>query len=447
MFRWILTCFLIPMGQGAIWANNILVCPTCPVFSVKEGIRLAGPCDTVTVDGGHFAEGNLLIDKELWLIGKNWPVLDGEGKTEIITVASNHVHIEGFKIENVGTSYTEDRAAIRLQEVSDFCIKNNQLKNAFFGIYSQHSKNGIIEGNTIHGEAKEEVSSGNAIHLWYCDNIKIINNWTSGHRDGIYLEFVNSSTIKGNLSEHNVRYGLHFMFSNDDNYLQNTFRNNGAGVAVMYSKRIGMHGNLFEKNWGPSAFGLLLKEIHDSEIEGNQFQENTVGIFAETSNRIVYTKNNFIQNGWAMRISGGCQNLQITSNNFIGNSFDLAVHTSGADNKFDGNFWSDYAGYDLDHNGIGDVPHRPMKLFSHVVSQTPESMILLRSLFVDILNFSEKVSPIFTPENVVDNQPRMKKWTAASTVKTTNTPLPKALPGKFLQPALNSQEGADNHFK
>jgi nitrous oxidase accessory protein NosD len=48
-----------------------------------------------------------------------------------------------------------------------------------------------------------------------------------------------------------------------------------------------------------------------------------------------------------------------------------------------------------------------MKLFSYVVSNTPEAMVLLRSLFVDILNFSEKVSPIFTPENVVDNRPLM----------------------------------------
>ncbi len=411
MFRCFLVITLNLLGQAVIWATNIVVCPTCAVFSVKEGIQLAQACDTVTVSPGTYSEGNILIDKELWLIGKNWPVLDGEGKTEIITIAANHVQVVGFQIQHVGTSYTEDRAAIRLREVSDFCIKNNRVVNAFFGIYGQQSKNGIIEGNTVSGEAKEEVSSGNAIHLWYCDNVLIFNNLTQGHRDGIYLEFVNGSTIQGNLSEHNVRYGLHFMFSNDNIYRQNTFRSNGAGVAVMFSKRIGMFGNLFENNWGAAAYGLLLKEIHDSQIEGNLFKENTVGIFAETSNRVVYTKNSFVQNGWAMRISGGCQNLKMTTNNFIGNSFDLAVHTSGVDNNFDGNFWSDYAGYDLDRNGVGDVPHRPMKLFSHVVSQTPESMVLLRSLFVDILNFSEKVSPIFTPENVVDNQPLITKFT------------------------------------
>jgi nitrous oxidase accessory protein len=317
------------------------------------------------------------------------------------------VTIDGFQLQNVGISYTEDRAGIRLREVSDFTIRNNRLLNTFFGIYMQRSENGVIENNTVQGNAKDEVSSGNAIHLWYCENIGITNNQVSGHRDGIYLEFANFITVTSNRSEHNIRYGLHFMFSNDDNYRQNIFRKNGAGVAVMYSRRIEMAENSFEQNWGPASYGLLLKEIHDSAITGNYFLENTVGIFAETSNRIIYQHNHFVQNGWAIKISGGCQKNQVTKNSFISNSFDLAVQTAGFDNSFNGNYWSDYTGYDLDRNGVGDVPHHPMKLFSYVVSKTPEAMVLLRSLFIDILNFSEKVSPIFTPANVIDNQPLM----------------------------------------
>jgi len=411
MFRWIFISTLTLAGQAVSLANTFRVCKACPAFSIKEAIKVAKPCDTIYVESGIYTEGNIVIDKELTMIGIGRPILDGEGKTEIVTIAANHVHFEGFVIRNVGISYSQDRAGIRVKEASDFHVKNNRVENAYFGIYLQKSRNGTIEGNEVVGEAVNETSSGNAIHLWYCDNVLILNNITHGHRDGIYLEFVNFSTVQGNHSERNVRYGLHFMFSNDDVYRGNTFLDNGAGVAVMYSRRIGMFSNVFQKNWGPAAYGLLLKEIHDSKIEGNTFQENTVGIFAETSNRIVYTKNNFIQNGWALKISGGCQQNNLIANNFLSNSFDLAVHSAGTDNLFDGNFWSDYSGYDLDKNGIGDVPHRPMKLFSYVVSNTPESLVLLRSLFVDILNFSEKVSPIFTPENVVDNKPLLKKFT------------------------------------
>lgn len=385
------------------------VCPGCPVSSVKEGIRLAQPCDTLYIIGGEYHEGNIEVDKELVIIGKDFPILDGDNGNEIITVTANHVHIEGFQIQNVGISYTKDQAGIRLKRVQEFHIKNNRLLNTYFGIYLERSKNGIVEDNLVQANAVNEVSSGNAIHLWYCNRVLIHNNKALNHRDGIYLEFSDNSIISDNLSEGNVRYGLHFMFSNDDIYYHNVFRNNGAGVAVMYSKRIDMSHNLFEKNWGTASYGLLLKDINDSKITYNEFRENTIGIFAETSNRVSYNHNLFARNGWALKISGGCQKNKLTENSFISNSFDMTVHTIDSESSFDGNYWSDYSGYDLDRDGVGDVPYRPMKLFSFVVGNTPEAMVLLRSLFVDILNFSEKVSPIFTPENVIDHRPLMSE--------------------------------------
>jgi nitrous oxidase accessory protein len=400
--------FIFLLANAAL-ARVIEVCPTCPVPTLTKAVELASPCDTILVKKGTYSEGNILIGKELTLLGEGNPVLDGADTTEILTIHSQFFHIEGFTFQNIGTSYTQDRAGIRMKECQNFTIRNNRLLDAFFAIYLEKSRNGVVEGNFVKGEAKNEAGSGNAIHLWYCKNITVKNNRVSGHRDGIYLEFVDNSHITGNLSEGNLRYGLHFMFSNDNFYYHNTFRRNGAGVAVMYSRRIDMLQNVFEKNWGAAAYGLLLKEIHDSRIEQNVFRENTVGIFTETSNRLTYTRNTFTQNGWAVKVSGGCQQNVLTQNNFLSNSFDLAVQVAGTDNTFDGNFWGDYAGYDLDRDGVGDVPHRPMKLFSYVVTKTPESIVLLRSLFVDILNFSEKVSPIFTPENVVDNAPLMKQ--------------------------------------
>ncbi|MCB0519544.1 MAG: nitrous oxide reductase family maturation protein NosD [Saprospiraceae bacterium] len=404
----------IAIASIVFWSNFLLgntleVCPTCTFSTLKKAIELAQPCDTIFVKKGTYEEGNILIDKDLTLVGKNLPILDGNGNSEILTVHNNFFHLEGFLIQNIGTSYTEDRAGVRMKECQNFTLKNNRFLDAFFAIYLEHSKDGVVEGNFVKGHAKDEAGSGNAIHLWYCENISVLGNHVTGHRDGIYLEFVNNSHIAGNLSEGNLRYGLHFMFSNHDFYRKNTFRDNGAGVAVMYSKQIDMLQNVFEKNWGAAAYGLLLKEIHDSKIEQNEFRENTVGIFAETSNRLKINSNHFTQNGWAMKISGGCQEMVVHQNSFVSNSFDLAVQTSGTANNFDGNFWGDYAGYDLDKDGVGDVPYRPMKLFSYVVGRTPEAMVLLRSLFVDILNFSEKVSPVFTPENVVDNRPLMKQ--------------------------------------
>ena len=198
------------------------------------------------------------------------------------------------------------------------------------------------------------------------------------------------------------------MFSDDDTYSNNSFINNSSGVAVMFSKNIIMLNNRFEKNWGTASYGLLLKEINDATIEGNSFLGNTIGINVEGANRIDFKNNDFKQNGWAVKIRGACYKNIFTNNNFISNSFDLAYNSRLNDNVFDGNHWSNYSGYDLDKDGIGDVPHRPVNLFSFIANETPETIILLRSLFVDIINFSEKVSPVFTPANLLDMNPKTR---------------------------------------
>ena len=199
------------------------------------------------------------------------------------------------------------------------------------------------------------------------------------------------------------------MFSNENSYHNNVFKNNGAGVAIMFSKYVKMYHNRFEHNWGSASYGLLLKEIYDAEIENNVFEQNTIGISVDGSTRINYTQNTFVRNGWAVKIIGACYENVFSKNNFLSNALDLSYNSKINTNKFEGNYWSEYAGYDLDRDGVGDVPYRPVKLFSYIVHNTPETIVLLRSMFVDIINFSEKVSPVFTPDNLVDSNPLMKR--------------------------------------
>lgn len=390
------------------YANTIEVCSNCNYKSITQAISAASSFDTLLIKGGHYIEGEIKIDKPLVIIGINQPVIDGDFKTGGLSITADSVVFKGFTIQNIGLSYTEDYAAIYISRSKHFTIEDNVLKNVFFGILVEKSHYGIIKNNNVSSNAVIEHSSGNGIHLWHTDNVRITNNHLSNLRDGIYFEFVSESYIANNISENNLRYGLHFMFSNNNDYYDNTFINNGAGVAVMFSKHINMKRNRFYKNWGSASFGLLLKEINDAEIEDNIFEENTIGINVEGCSRINYKNNNLIRNGWAVKIAGGCYANIFDNNNFIGNSFDLSYNSKMNDNSFDNNYWSDYTGYDLDKDGIGDVPYRPVKLFSYIVNRTPETIILLRSLFIDILNFSEKVSPIFTPDNLIDSAPKMR---------------------------------------
>ncbi|WP_273565536.1 nitrous oxide reductase family maturation protein NosD [Maribacter halichondriae] len=394
---------------ASLYGETITICPSCEITSIKKGVELASENDTLLIKKGTYKEFNIVIDKPLTLLGEDFPIIDGEDQGEIITIISDGVTVDGLFIINVGTSYTSDYAAIRVVKSENFLIQNVVLEKLFFGIYLEKSNNGKIYHNKIIGDAVDEYNSGNGIQLWYSKNIVVENNIVQHVRDGIYLEFSDNITIHNNTSSNNLRYGLHFMFSNDDIYTDNTFENNGAGVAVMFSKKIKMQGNTFKKNWGTASFGVLLKEINDAEISNNTFEENTIGINIEGSNRIVYKNNDFINNGWAIKVRGACYTNSFVNNNFLYNSFDISYNSKLNDNVFENNYWSSYTGYDLDKDGIGDVPYRPVKLFSYIVNRTPETIVLLRSLFMDIIDFSEKVSPVFTPDNLVDASPMMKK--------------------------------------
>lgn len=391
------------------WSNTITVCSSCETKTIKEAIAKAEEGDTILVKPGIYKESNIKVDKGLTIIGEGLPTIDGQDNGEIVTIGADNVTLDGFKIINVGSSYTTDYASVRVVTSKNFIIQNLVLEKLFFGIYIQRSHHGKILNNKITGEAVSEFNSGNAIHLWHSNNIEITGNDVRHVRDGIYLEFSDDIIIRRNISKYNVRYGLHFMFSNDDLYEYNTFEGNGAGVAVMFSKRIDMHHNVFRKNWGTASYGLLLKEISDAKITNNVFFENTVGITSEVCNRIEYKNNDFISNGWAMNMKGGSYTITVVNNNFIHNSFDISYLGRMNDNLFDGNYWSTYTGYDLDKNGIGDVPYRPVKLFSYIVNKAPEAIILLRSLFIDLIDFSEKVSPVFTPDDLIDENPKMKR--------------------------------------
>jgi len=405
----ILLLLLLLLSVQVTFSKQIEVCENCKVSTLKEAINLAEKGDSILIKKGTYFENNIEINKEVSIIGEEGVVIDGKNKGDILHITASNFSLKNIKVINVDVSYVKDYAAIKIVRSKNFTIENIVLEKVFFGILLEKSHYGIIKKCNISSTAKDEANSGNGIHLWHCSNMEIIENKVHGMRDGIYFEFVTESMVQKNLSYDNIRYGLHFMFSNNDTYFENEFRNNGSGVAVMFSKFITMYKNKFLYNWGSASYGLLLKEIYDTQIYNNVFQENTIGIKGEGCTRINYKNNTFLRNGWAIKIAGACYANIFEKNDFMHNSLDLAYNTKVNDNKFENNYWSEYTGYDLNKDGVGDVPFRPVKLFSYVVNRTPEALVMLRSLFVDIINFSEKVSPVFTPDNLMDQKPLMKR--------------------------------------
>ncbi len=261
----------------------------------------------------------------------------------------------------------------------------------------------------VTGRPSTETATGNAIHSWGSRNLTIEDNRVSGHRDGGYLEFTRHAAVRRNVSERNFRYGLHFMYSDSSAYEGNRFQHNGSGVAVMYSHVVRMAQNHFLANRGATAYGLLLKEIADVTLIGNDFSGNTTGLLADGAERLQASGNRFTGNGWAVRLLASTSGGRFTDNHFAGNTFDVAVNARTVDAEFVGNWWDAYRGWDLDHDGTGDVPHHPVRLFALLVERAPAALMLQRALFVRVLDAAERVVPALTPAQVVDRAPRVSR--------------------------------------
>ena len=393
-------------SQAVTWT----VSPTGDEKTIQGAIQKADSGDTILVQSGHYKEGNIKVDKEVVLLGVGYPVVDGEFKHEVFTITANNVVVRYFNIVNVGISSLNDLAAIGGENAKGLYLADNKIEMAFFGIHLANCKSSLIENNTLKAAAVAESTTGNGIHLWKSDNITVQNNTVDGHRDGIYFEFVTNSLIENNISMNNLRYGLHFMFSHNDEYNHNLFKNNGSGIAVMYSKKVTMRHNRFEENWGASVFGLLLKEISESTIEHNVFYRNTVAILMEACSRSHFSGNEFRENGWAIKLQANCDDNTFEKNNFIANSFDMGTNGTMTLNTIKGNYWDKYGGYDLDKDGVGDVPFHPVSLYSMIVEKMPTSVMLWRSFLVYLLDKAEKVIPVVTPENLKDETPVMKSY-------------------------------------
>jgi nitrous oxidase accessory protein len=399
---------LMVFASVPLMAKTTRVGKQHPFTSIQKALDAAADGDMIIVEPGVYREKGIVISRPVYLKGIGYPVLDGESRYEVIAIKARNVTVEGFKIMHSGQSSMVDIAGIKIYNTRDAVIRDNILDDTFFGIYSQYGTNCTIEKNKITAYGKAEQQSGNGIHCWKSDSLRIIGNTISGHRDGIYFEFVTNSVIWRNNSKKNLRYGLHFMFSHNDSYISNVFENNGAGVAVMFSHGVKMFHNFFEQNWGDAAYGLLLKEISDSHIDGNYFTKNTIGIYMEGASRILMQKNLFKGNGWGMKIQASCMDITVEQNNFIGNTFDVGTNGTLVLNTFNNNYWDKYEGYDLDKDKLGDIPFRPVSMYSMIIEKNPPAMMLFRSFITTLLDKTEKLLPSLTPENLKDEHPLMK---------------------------------------
>jgi nitrous oxidase accessory protein len=386
--------------------RQLEVSPGGALQTIHQALEAARDGDTITVHAGTYREPEIVIRKRVTILGEGGPVLKG-GDHQILRIVADSVMVRGLVFEEVSPSAVDDRAAIRVDDAQACRIEGNTINNTFFGIYLAKATGCLVRDNRISGIGTAELLTGNAIHSWSSNDLIIENNELRGYRDGLYFEFTTDAKVRHNISAANLRYGIHFMFSNGCSYTGNRFVANRGGSAVMYSRGVMIEGNRFEQSRGASIYGLLGKDLVDSRINDNIFETNTGGLYLEGAIRVQVRGNTFRQNGWGAVVMADAEGSSFERNRFEENSFDVSTNGANATTRFAENYWDRYPGYDLDQDGYGDIPFAPVRLFAFIVQRHDPALILQRSFFVSLLDAAERVAPVLTPRMMEDARPLM----------------------------------------
>jgi nitrous oxidase accessory protein len=388
----------------------IALCSAPAYASLQSLIDAAPPNQIVRVPPGSYT-GNLVLNKPVTLEGTGRPVIRGEGKGSVITVSAPGCTIRGFVIEHSGGMLVDEDSGILLKS-SGNRIESNELRDILFGVYLFSSSHNRATGNIIHGrESLDSGDRGAGIHIYDSVDNTIEDNTITFARDGMYLQNASDSAIRRNRVSQ-VRYGLHYMYSNNNVFEDNTFSNNVAGAAIMYSHDIQFSRNLFMHNRGFSSFGILFQDSERCTSRHNLIVDNAVGIFAEALRDSTFEENLISENDIAIEMFSSAGANQFTRNNFIRNLSPIKLIGKSTTNQWSrngvGNYWSEYTGYDLDGDGIGDVPFKIQNLFEHLEGNYPRLRIYFDSPSAQVLAMAEQSFPVLEAARELDRHPLMK---------------------------------------
>ena len=378
--------------------------------SLQSRIDRALPGDTVLVKGGKYTE-NVVISVPLHLIGRNNPVIQGPGTGSIITVLAPSCTIAGFTIRHCGDMLVNEDAGILVKSDRN-AIRNNTFTDILFGIYLMQSDSNYIAQNIVIGRPSvDQGARGSGVHLWNSNYNILERNTISETRDGFYIQNANHTLIQDNEVFH-LRYGLHYMYADSNTFLRNTFRDNVAGAAIMFTRGIVMKHNIFLRNRGFASYGMLLQDCHYSVADSNVISDNVIGIFYENSTNNIFRSNIIARNDLGLEMFQNSINNTFTENNFIDNLNPLTIVGKKTESRWSlngkGNYWSSYTGYDLDQDGIGDVPMKIENVFSYLEGKNENVRLYLYSPASQALAVSAKAFPILDISGERDEHPLMQ---------------------------------------
>ena len=375
--------------------------------------------DTIELAPGIYS-GNFTIDHAITLRGLSGAIIDAQGQHNAIRVKASNVKIENLHIRNWGDDLTLMNAGIFVEKQAENThIQNNTLKGDVTGIWLNQCPGSKVINNRIEGNLDlRSVDRGNGIHLSLVTNTEVRGNEIWFTRDGIYINASNHNQLIDN-KLHDLRYGIHYMYSYHNKIINNHAKKVKAGYALMQSKHLTVINNTSEES---IDYGLLLNFITDSTLTGNNIYQarqpaDSLISGAEGKALFVYNSfnnkienNRFSESDIGIHLTAGSENNSFSNNSFINNTTQVKYVASRKQEwsqNNQGNYWSNYLGWDMNNDGIGDTAFEPNDNIDRLLWKYPQAKLIMHSPSIFLLRWVQKQFPVLKAQGVKDSFPLM----------------------------------------
>lgn len=420
-------------------------------LDLQAAIDAAEAGSVLSIAPGHYA-GRLVIDKPLHLVGEQGPngervVIDGERQGSVLTILADGTVVENVVIRNSGNVIDQEDAGIVVEKANDVQLIGNRLEDVLYGIKGVEATRLTLRDNHIVGRTHDIARRGDGIRLWQSEDSLVEGNTVEKTRDVIFW-FSDGTTVRNNRFESN-RYGVHMMYTDGMTVVGNVMSHNSVGAYLMYSVDVLLEGNTMHNNRGPSGYGIALKDMDAVRIRDNYLLDNRVGLFFDNSPARVNIEQQIERNVFAYNDTGVLMMPAVKRNVLRGNTFLDNLEQVGVKggssqqgdqlggNRWDGNFWSDYAGYDQERSstalasagldgfnmnsavmedaaagstgdGIGDLPYRAESLFENLSDRHPNLKLFHFSPVEGAIDLAAQAFPVIKPKpKLTDAAPLM----------------------------------------
>ena len=357
--------------------------------------------------------GPVVVDKPMVIDGQGKVTIDGGGKGTVILLDTDGATVKNLHLTNSGDSANDLDSGVQVRGNYNV-IKDNIIDDVLFGVDLQQSNNNIVRRNRISSKLEFGLGQrGDSVRLWYSFDNKITDNVVTNVRDMVVWYSANNTIARNRGS--NSRYSLHFMYSRYNLVEDNYYVNNAVGIFLMYSDSVVLRNNHIAHAIGPTGVGIGFKETSDLTIENNEILYCASGLYIDVSPYQPDTTNRFegnliAYNGIGVRFLNDWHGNIFKQNQFVDNMTQIVVSGGGSANHnvWEGNYWSDYTGFDLDHDGIGDLPYELYNYADRLWQDVPFAQFFKGSPLLEVIDFLAKLAPFSEPTLLVkDPKPYM----------------------------------------